>query len=162
MCGLHYPRLDRAYHLVFGLVTSLKATCPGLWSTLKDAVGSIAGSGGQVVLRRGLVSVQMALSFLLLFGAGLFVRSLQNLKDANTGFREIDAIAKFRVAPALNGYQTDRVMRFIEICWQISAVCRASRRRVTLRMGFFREVHRIASCPSKVIEPQMAKTCRLI
>ena len=32
-------------------------------------------------LRKGLVTAQVALSFLLLFGAGLFVRSLQNLKD---------------------------------------------------------------------------------
>jgi predicted permease len=54
----------------------------------------------------------VALSFLLLFGAGLFVRSLQNLKATNTGFKEIETIVKFHVAPALNGYQTDRVMRF--------------------------------------------------
>ena len=104
--------LTFATSLVFGLVPSLKATRPGLWSTLKDAVGSIAGSGGQVFLRKGLVSAQVALSFLLLFGAGLFVRSLQNLKETNTGFKEIDTIVKFQVAPALNGYQTERVTQF--------------------------------------------------
>ena len=98
--------------LVFGLVPSLKASRPDLWSTLKDAVGAIAGSGGSVVLRKGLVSAQVALSFLLLFGAGLFVRSLQNLKATNTGFREIDTIVKFRIAPALNGYQDERAMQF--------------------------------------------------
>ena len=42
--------------LIFGLVPSLKASRPDLWSTLKDAVGAIAGSGGSVVLRKGLVS----------------------------------------------------------------------------------------------------------
>jgi predicted permease len=98
--------------VLFGLVPSVKATRPGLWSTLKDTVGAIGGSGGQVLMRKALVAAQVALSFLLLFGAGLFVRSLQNLKSTNTGFKDIDTIAKFRVAPALNGYQTDRVMRF--------------------------------------------------
>jgi predicted permease len=98
--------------LIFGLVPSLKASRPDLWTTLKDAVGAIAGSGGSVVLRKGLVSAQVALSFLLLFGAGLFVRSLQNLKGTNTGFKEIDTIAKFRVAPALNAYSDERTAQF--------------------------------------------------
>ena len=98
--------------LVFGLVPALKASRPDLWTTLKDAVGTISGSGGSVLLRKGLVSVQVALSFLLLFGAGLFVRSLQNLKGTDTGFREIDSIVKFRVSPALNGYQGERAVQF--------------------------------------------------
>lgn len=98
--------------LIFGLVPSLKASKPDLWSTLKDAVGAVAGSGGSVIFRKGLVSAQVALSFLLLFGAGLFVRSLQNLKSTNTGFREIDAIVKFRISPALNGYERERAMQF--------------------------------------------------
>src|SRR6185503_6538230 len=80
--------------LIFGLVPALKASRPDLWTTLKDAVGAASGSGGSVLLRKGLVSAQVALSFLLLFGAGLFVRSLQNLKGTDTGFREIDAIVK--------------------------------------------------------------------
>ena len=98
--------------LIFGLVPSLKASRPDLWSTLKDTVGAIAGSGGSVVWRKALVSAQVALSFLLLFGAGLFVRSLQNLKATNTGFREIDTVVKFRIAPALNGYEDERAMQF--------------------------------------------------
>ena len=54
-------------------------------ATLKDTVGSIAGAGGSLFLRKGLVTAQVALSFLLLFGAGLFVRSLQNLQTTDTG-----------------------------------------------------------------------------
>ena len=48
-------------------------------------MGSIAGTRGSLFLRKGLVTAQVALSFLLLFGAGLFVRSLQNLKTTETG-----------------------------------------------------------------------------
>lgn len=98
--------------LMFGLVPALKSTRPDLWTTLKDAVGSIAGAGGSVILRKSLVSAQVALSFLLLFGAGLFVRSLQNLKSTETGFRDIDNLMTFSVAPALNGYSADRAVQF--------------------------------------------------
>jgi predicted permease len=98
--------------LIFGLAPALRASRPDLWSTLKDTVGSIAGRGGSLFLRKGLVTAQVALSFLLLFGAGLFVRSLQNLKTTNTGFHELDNLLTFQVSPALNGYDAPRVVHF--------------------------------------------------
>ncbi|HMD48136.1 MAG TPA: FtsX-like permease family protein, partial [Bryobacteraceae bacterium] len=100
--------------LVFGLAPALRASRPDLWTTLKDAVGSIAGSGGSIFLRKGLVTAQVALSFLLLFGAGLFVRSLQNLKSTNTGFRDIGNLVTFQVSPALNGYDAPRTVHFYD------------------------------------------------
>lgn len=109
--------------LVFGLVPALKASRPDLWSTLKDAVGSIAGTGGSVFLRKGLVSAQVALSFLLLFGAGLFVRSLQNLKTTETGFKDMDNLVSFRISPALNGYSEARIVQlYAELLENIRAV----------------------------------------
>ncbi len=98
--------------LIFGLLPALRASRPDPWTTLKDAVGSIAGQGGSLFLRKGLVSAQVALSFLLLFGAGLFVRSLQNLKSTDTGFHRIDNLITFQIAPALNGYDTPRAVQF--------------------------------------------------
>src|SRR5438477_1850333 len=100
--------------LIFGLVPALRASRPDLWTTLKDAVGSIAGTGGSLFLRRGLVTAQVALSFLLLFGAGLFVRSLQNLKSVDTGFRDLDNLITFQLSPALNGYDATRTVRFYQ------------------------------------------------
>jgi predicted permease len=101
--------------LVFGLVPALRASRVDLWTTLKDTVGSIAGAGsGSLVLRKGLIAAQVALSFLLLFGAGLFVRSLQNLKTADTGFYEMSNLVTFQLSPALNGYDTPRVMHFYQ------------------------------------------------
>jgi predicted permease len=94
--------------LLFGLLPALKASRPDLWSTHKDTVGAITGSGGSLFLRKGLVAAQVALSFLLLFGAGLFVRSLQNLQQTNTGFQDIDNLVTFQVSPALNGYDAPR------------------------------------------------------
>jgi predicted permease len=60
------------------------------------------------------VAAQVALSFLLLFGAGLFVRSLQNLQGTKTGFQEIGNLITFQVSPALNGYQSERVVHFYD------------------------------------------------
>jgi len=98
--------------VLFGLLPALRASRPDLWSTLKDTVGSIAGAGGSLFLRKGLVAAQVALSFLLLFGAGLFVRSLQNLQQTDTGFRDIDNLVTFQVSPALNGYDIPRTVQF--------------------------------------------------
>ena len=67
-------------------------------------MGSIAGAGGSLFLRKGLVAAQVALSFLLLFGAGLFVRSLQNLKGTDTGV-ELDNLVTFQLSPALQRLQ---------------------------------------------------------
>ncbi len=100
--------------LIFGLLPALRASRPDLWVTLKDAMGSIAGTGGSLFLRKGLVAAQVALSFLLLFGAGLFVRSLQNLKAVDTGFRDLDNLVTFQLSPALNGYDAARTVHFYD------------------------------------------------
>jgi predicted permease len=74
-------------------------------------MGSIAGTRGSLSMRKGLVTAQVALSFLLLFGAGLFVRSLQNLKAAETGVT-LDNLMSFQLSPSLNGYDDDRATLF--------------------------------------------------
>jgi hypothetical protein len=89
-----------------------------------DTIGSIAGSGGgSWFLRKGLIAAQVVLSFLLLFGAGLFVRSLQNLKTTNAGFHDMDNLVTFQLSPALLGYDTPRVVHFYqELLERIRAV----------------------------------------
>jgi len=100
--------------LVFGLVPAWRASRPDLWNTLKDTIGSIAGTrGSSLLLRKGLIAVQVALSFLLLFGAGLFVRSLQNLETTRTGFEQMQNLVTFQISPALNGYDELRGVNFL-------------------------------------------------
>ena len=106
--------LTVATGLVFGLAPALRASRPDLWSTLKDTVGPKGGMTGSLFLRKGPVAAQVALSFLLLFGAGLFVRSLQNLRATNTGFRDLDNLITFQVAPALSGYNDVHTVRFYD------------------------------------------------
>jgi predicted permease len=102
--------LTFATGIIFGLLPALRASRPDPWTTLKDTVGSIAGTGGSLFLRKGLVTAQVALSFLLLFGAGLFVRSLQNLKTTETGVA-LDNLVTFQLSPVLSGYDAPRTVQ---------------------------------------------------
>jgi predicted permease len=96
---------------VFGLLPAFRASRPDPWTTLKDTIGSIAGGSGSLFLRKGLVVTQVALSFLLLFGAGLFVRSLHNLKSTDTGVA-LDNLVSFQLSASLNGYDNERGTQF--------------------------------------------------
>ena len=110
---LHLRRSPALTGVVFGLLPALRASRPDTWGTLKDTVGAVAGSGGSLFLRKGLVAAQVALSFLLLFGAGLFVQSLQNLKGTDTGVA-LDNLVTFQLSPALSGYDEARTGQFLD------------------------------------------------
>src|SRR5215468_9224904 len=71
--------------LVFGLVPAWRATKVDLTPTLKDS-GRGSSAASRSLLGRGLVVLQVALSLLLLIGAGLFVRTLLNLERVDPGF----------------------------------------------------------------------------
>ena len=103
--------LATATGIVFGLLPAFRASRWDPWTTLKDTSGAVTGGGGSMLLRKGLVVAQVALSFLLLVGAGLFVRSLQNLKATETGVT-IDNLVAFELSPALSGYDDERATRF--------------------------------------------------
>ena len=104
--------LATATGIFFGLAPALQSMRFDIWTTLKDVAGALAGAGSSVRFRKALVTAQVALSFLLLAGAGLFVKSLGNLKNTNTGFHEIENLVTFQVDPALNGYTNPQVKQF--------------------------------------------------
>jgi predicted permease len=93
----------------FGLVPALRASRADLAPTLKGDATSVVGGTGHFRLRKGLVVAQVALSLLLLIGAGLFTRSLMNLRGLDPGFRP-ERLFAFSVDPSLNGQDfTQRV-----------------------------------------------------
>jgi len=96
--------------MLFGLVPALQATRPDVAPTLKDQAGAVAGAG-HARLRKSLVVAQVTLSLLLLIGAGLFIRSLRNLRDLGPGFPASNLIS-FTVDPSLNGYNGPRAIAF--------------------------------------------------
>ncbi|MGA3185487.1 MAG: ABC transporter permease [Bryobacteraceae bacterium] len=96
--------------LLFGLAPALQATKPDVAPTLKDQAGAVVG-GGNSALRKALVAAQVTLSLLLLIGAGLFVKSLNNLRTLGPGF-PAERLIGFEVDPALNGYTAERTKLF--------------------------------------------------
>ncbi len=92
----------------FGLFPALQATRPNVYPTLKDQGGSVIGGFGQLRSRQALVVAQVALSLLLLVGAGLFTRSLINLRKLDPGFNTSNMVT-FAVDASRNGYTPDRI-----------------------------------------------------
>jgi putative ABC transport system permease protein len=87
--------------LLFSLAPAVQFWRPNLGPALKQQV--IAG-GGPLRFRRIAVGVQVGLSLLLLVGAGLFTRTLHNLKSLDVGFAT-DHLVTFNIDPSLAGYQ---------------------------------------------------------
>lgn len=98
--------------LLFGLVPALRLSRPDVGSTLKDQAGSVL-SGGNVALRKLLVTAQVTLSLLLLIGAGLFLRTLTNLRNLGPGFSP-ERLIGFSIDPSLNGYSSARAKIFYQ------------------------------------------------
>jgi predicted permease len=96
--------------LLFGLAPAIQATRPNVTETLKDESGSVMG-GGAARFRKGLVAVQVALALLMLAGAGLFIRTLDNLMTVDVGFRT-DSLLSFSLDPSNNGYEPERARQF--------------------------------------------------
>jgi predicted permease len=97
--------------IAFGLAPALQSTRPNIAATLKDQAGGVVGGGAPVRLRKTLVAAQVSLSLLLLIGAGLFVRSLSNLRTLNPGF-ETGNLIQFSVSPGSIGYNEQRRAEF--------------------------------------------------
>lgn len=101
--------LTLATAIIFGLVPALQCARIAPAATLKDEAGSIAGGRGHVGLRKAFVALQVGLSCMLMIGAGLFARTLNNLKNVNLGF-EAENVAMFGLQPA-TVYEDARKLR---------------------------------------------------
>ncbi len=87
--------------LAFGVVPALRATRVNVNAELKETGRSIAGR--RSILARSLLVVQVALSLVLLIGAGLFLRTLTNLRRVDVGF-DPHNILLVRLTPGTSGY----------------------------------------------------------
>ena len=91
--------------LIFGLAPAWRSTRVDLTPSLKES-GRSSSAVHRSYLSRGLVVFQVALSLLLLVGAGLFVRTLLNLQRVDPGF-ETKNLLLFEVQPSLIGYKDE-------------------------------------------------------
>jgi predicted permease len=108
--------------VVFGLLPALQASKPDLVPTLKGEI-SHAKSGWRLLsLRNMLVVAQVALSLMLLVGAGLFVKSMRHAQELNPGF-ESKRILLASVDVGIHGYdQTKGHMFFKQIVERVKAL----------------------------------------
>ena len=96
--------------VLFGLAPAWRATRQDLATTLKQ---SRRTTGAVSRLSKGLIIAQVALSLLLLVGAGLFIRTLYNLQRVNLGFNQ-ENLLLFRLQPQQNGYKDERLVQFYQ------------------------------------------------
>jgi predicted permease len=96
--------------VLFGLIPAFGVANTDAGPALKEEGRGMSSSGG-AVLRKVLVGTQVALSILLLIAAGLFVRTLQNLKLADTGL-ELSRLVTFQTEPSLLGYSATKIKQF--------------------------------------------------
>jgi predicted permease len=88
--------------LLFSLAPILQFYRPRVTDALKQQTGT--GEIAHARFRRITVGVQIGLSLVLLVGAGLFSRTLNNLKLVDVGF-VTDHLLTFQIDPRLAGYQ---------------------------------------------------------
>jgi len=98
--------------LLFGVFPAVSATRANVSMNLKE---DSDGSGGRrrIAARRLLVVTQLALSLILLAGAGLFARTLRNLRTADIGY-ERHGVLMADTDPRLAGYRGDAIVQFYE------------------------------------------------
>jgi predicted permease len=94
--------------LLFGVVPAIQATRVEIDPTLRRHSGTVSGDRRGGRLRRALVIFQVAVSLCLLVGAGLFVRSLGNLRSQDMGFR-VDGVVLLEIDPQGGGYPEARL-----------------------------------------------------
>jgi predicted permease len=98
--------------IVFGIAPAWRSTRVDLTPSLKDS-GRGSSAVHRSLLSRGLVVVQVALSLVLLVGAGLFVRTLLNLQRVDPGFNTQNLLL-FEVQPSLIGYKDEKLWQVYE------------------------------------------------
>jgi len=99
--------------VLFGLVPAWQAGNVDLAGAMKAEAGSVVGGRGKAWIRSVLVLVQVSLSFTLLTGIGLLVKSLQALRDADPGFSTANVLVS-GVDMVSAGYDIPRIRAFQE------------------------------------------------
>lgn len=97
--------------LLFGLAPAIVSSGIDLAGALRAQAGSVLGSRRAAWLRSSLVVMQIALSFVLLVGAGLLIKSFQAMRSVSPGFRT-DGVLTTTIDTFTAGYDASRARRF--------------------------------------------------
>jgi predicted permease len=101
--------------ILFGLAPAFRGARVDLTPALKEGVGVATGFARRFVkiftISNALVVTQVALAIVVLIGAGLLVRTLQNLRSIDVGF-DSNNLVIFNINPALAGYKDTQIDSF--------------------------------------------------
>ena len=100
--------------LLFGLAPALIVSKLNLNETLKEGGRSSAEGAGGRRLRNGLAIAEIALSLILLVGAGLLIRSFLRLQDVNPGFNPSNLLAAELSLPTAKYAENPQVVNFYD------------------------------------------------
>ena len=95
----------------FGLIPAWRSSRVNVSGTLKEAGRNLTGSGAKIGFGKMLVIAQIAVSIVLLIGAGWFVQTLANLETVNLGYAR-DKLLIMHVQPISAGYKEARLAAF--------------------------------------------------
>ncbi len=108
--------------VLFGLAPAFLATRVNMNSTLKNEASGISGRGAHLTFGKIFVISQVALSLLLLIGAGLFVRSLQKLQQVDAGFARENVLV-MKLEPVGSDSKTPQLAaRYDELLRRVEAI----------------------------------------
>jgi predicted permease len=94
--------------ILFGLVPALRTLNVQVTPALKDTTAVLSESRSRFGWGKGLVAGQVALSLLVLFAAGLLVRSLQKVMSQDFGYQRGQLVIA-RLDPTAAGYKSDKM-----------------------------------------------------
>ena len=118
--GVHWPVLLFALAVsvlcavALGLLTAWRATRGDIRETLAQSQRTQAGSGASHRIRSGLVVAQVALTLVLLIGAGLLARSFVRLLSVDPGFRADQAVVMDVDVPASDSSSRQRMVQLYD------------------------------------------------
>jgi putative ABC transport system permease protein len=128
--------------LIFGVVPALQLIRMDTLSALRDEGSGVAVGARATRLRSAFVVVQVALSFTLLVGAGLFIRTLQQVHGVDPGY-QLDRMLVADIAPG-DGYSAEAGLAFydqlLERLNALPGVVSAGAARVAVLSGAARTV----------------------
>jgi predicted permease len=95
--------------LLFGLAPAFRAARTGIGTALREGAGGMTQSAGRLFLSKSFVVAQVALSLTLVVGAGLFLRTLMNLKSMDLGYPR-ERLLTMRLDGAAAGYKDKQLV----------------------------------------------------
>ena len=98
--------------ILFGLLPALRASRRNLNEDLKSATASSGSSPSRLRAQRSTVVLELAATFVLLFGAGLMIRSLGSLLAVNPGFNPRNFFTAGMSLPAQQYAKPEQIQRF--------------------------------------------------